>query len=224
MLSDGTYAFSMGEGAVPAGGALRISVVSVVGGTGANKDFTWLNANVRAIVPGILSFHGVAGHGAGGLRVHGAAATIEIVAAPGGGTAVTHARVDVSGMGQTAAMGIAAALAMVGNPPERLWAGGAGRAPLLQGGSMPTLAAARADTTTIPPADVVGGGGFAAILVAKAGMVQLVTDAATAVPLLRVAGWLAGATACDDRVDAVCLRSPVRPRRSAPRRRLRRRR
>eukprot|EP00966_Prymnesium_polylepis_P050152 1161063-Prymnesium_polylepis.1 len=161
IMTDNSFATTNIEGAVTSSGALKVNVVTTCGGAGANRDMAWLTANVLSIVPGVLSVHGVAGHGAGGLRVHGVGAGISIVADPAGGTAVTHACVSVEGMGDTPPMGIDAALAMVGNPPKRLWAGGSGPAPLVLGGGVPTLAAAQQATTTIPAAEVVGGSALA---------------------------------------------------------------
>ena len=118
------------------------------------KDETWLEANVVSIWPGILTMAGSAGHGSGDLRAAGVPSTIEIVADPAGGSAITHAKVTITGMAEHVS-DIASALKLLGNPRSLRWAGGPGEAPLKFGGGIPLLVDANA--AGLPPADLVGG-------------------------------------------------------------------
>jgi hypothetical protein len=145
----------------------------------------------------------IAGHGASDLRAAGVPSTIEIVADPAGGnTAVTHAKVTITGMAEHTS-DIGAALKLLSDPRSLRWAGGPGIAPLKTGGGIPALTDATA--ATLPPADLVGGGGMAAIYIAKLVMLRLASDATTNITIGTSATWLTSLLDLVGRTDALAL-------------------
>ena len=134
------------------------------------KDMAWCNANIKNVSPGLLTMHGTAGPRAKQLKSSGMNARISIVASPAGGLAVTHARVNIPGVGELVT-DIGTALGRLDGHARFSWLGGPVPADLRSGGGIPGVAAQEA--AIVPLADIAGTGPTAAIVAARAGMLGL---------------------------------------------------
>ena len=182
--------------------AFKLRVVQEVGKEAVSKDLAWCNANIKSVIPGLLTMHGSAGAKAGELQSAGIVAQLGITANPAGGLAVTHARVVVPGVGEQVTA-IGAALGLVGSPARISWLGGPVAANLHKGAGIPDAAAQ--NSASVPMADLVGTGPAAVISAAKAGLLGLVSTGGGDPSLPTVAAWLTRAVGKGDLSEAMRL-------------------
>ena len=203
-LQSGMWAYIPFSGAISKHhDSYRLGICEKPGGTPAKKDESWCSSNVATWYPGCLTVGGRGGSRSGLLTYAGVSASLEIVADPAGGDAVTHARLTVLGMEpsiidiDTAVGG--AGVEGLGAAP---WAGGSQPAALRSGGGIPDAVAQA--SAVIPSGHFVGGGALAALRIAKLGMLGVCGGGAdvTSEAAVRFLSALAGAT---DRATAIQL-------------------
>eukprot|EP00966_Prymnesium_polylepis_P012598 289150-Prymnesium_polylepis.1 len=139
---------------------IKWSVLTQVSVPAVLQPEAWLSANVKHIVPGVLTIGAKKGVFAGELKRANAPVAITAVASPAGGTTFTHLKLSAQGMADQV-IDIDTALGQIGGGRGQDWAGGNVPTPLHAGGSAATLADAQA--ATIPVEHLVGGGGSVAI-------------------------------------------------------------
>ena len=185
LLHDGTYVFTPIARAVVRRTAGPVwSVFDKTGAAATERSEAWLSGNVKTIWPAYLTVGGRGGTMAAQLSVAATRASVEIVADPNGGSAVTHAMLRVHGMAPSSPIDIAEAVqrsGMRGQP----FAGGVQQVRVLDGFGVPDISTALA--ASVPSAHLVGGGATGSLRVAKLallGMPEPITCAAAATFLL----------------------------------------
>ena len=189
------------DDAAKATGAFGMLVAAEPGVATTARNDAWCTTNVSAIYPGILTDTCGVGSNAGALTKAGMAVSVSVVQDPAGGTAVTHLKLVVPGVGEQIDT-IDNVLGQLVGVPRRSWVGGPVQAPLRYGeGGIPSQADVQA--AEVPPRHLVGGGPSAPLRIAKAMMVSLIDDGATDVAARRAAEWVCAA------VDSASLRDGV---------------
>ena len=177
--------------------SIKWSIVTQVAGTAVLQPESWLSANVKQIVPGVLTIGAKKGAFAGELTIANVPVAITAVADPAGGTTFTHLKLSAHGMAEQI-IDIDTAIGQIGGLRSQDWAGGGVPTPLHAGGGAATLADAR--VVSIPVEHFVGGGGSVAIKVAK---LSLLNVAGPNVRCSTAATFLIGLTSASEVTDAL---------------------
>jgi len=177
--------------------SIKWSIVTQVAGPAVLQPESWLSANVKQIVPGVLTVGAKKGAFAGELTIANVPVAITAVADPAGGTTFTHLKLSAHGMAEQI-IDIDTAIGQIGGLRSQDWAGGGVPTPLHAGGGAATLADAR--VVSIPVEHFVGGGGSVAIKVAK---LSLLNVAGPNVRCSTAATFLIGLTSASEVADAL---------------------
>ena len=157
-LQDGTWAMIPVLRAISVEGDPAVTLISVVtdaGGAATKRSESWAIGSIASACVGVLTVGGRKGPQAGAVQMAGLAAAIELVADPddAAAKALTHARVEVTGMAANKAAPIDAVLTALKLKMEP-WAGGTREALLHSGGGLPDAAAVAG--AKLSTADLVG--------------------------------------------------------------------